>query len=417
MQKCLSVKDYDIRIEKDMDGDEYYILSFGQLSHVKVTKRAFEIIKLMDGTKSFNTILTELNLNGINISEKDLDYFIENFIVKKNLLTDSKNEIKKNEKKVKMWIHIPIIESKKFNWLLRITKHLISRNVAIVLMAFVIFICLNSIYELVRSNIDIFNYINSLEILLLTYFAMFIHEIGHVSAAYKYGVQVGKIGFGIYMAYLVFFVDMTNTWRLDKNKRLVNDISGIYFQLITTIPIYLITILKPNVSLYLTILIIMISSLMNVIPVLKMDGYWLLTDFLNVHNVQIKTKQSINKLFVELTKKYKLKKRGQVYTLSKSTYFYGIYSIIYPLVKVVCIIFVCYALILLFMGWDNLINTISLVFKSFIERDFSTSLILLNKIFILLIPLFILINVSLSIIKEWKNKKIGGKNKCLDVKV
>lgn len=62
---------------------------------------------------------------------------------------------------------------------------------------------------------------------------------------------------------------MTNTWRLDKNKRLVNDISGIYFQLITTIPIYLITILKPNVSLYLTILIIMISSLMNVIPVLK----------------------------------------------------------------------------------------------------------------------------------------------------
>ncbi|RGB53896.1 hypothetical protein, partial [Absiella sp. AM10-20] len=165
MQKCLSVKDYDIRIEKDMDGDEYYILSFGQLSHVKVTKRAFEIIKLMDGTKSFNTILTELNLNGINISEKDLDYFIENFIVKKNLLTDSKNEIKKNEKKVKMWIHIPIIESKKFNWLLRITKHLISRNVAIVLMAFVIFICLNSIYELVRSNIDIFNYINSLEII------------------------------------------------------------------------------------------------------------------------------------------------------------------------------------------------------------------------------------------------------------
>ena len=95
---------------------------------------------------------------------------------------------------------------------------------------------------------------------------------------------------------------MTNTWRLDKNKRLVNDISGIYFQLITTIPIYLITILKPNVSLYLTILIIMISSLMNVIPVLKMDGYWLLTDFLNVHNVQIKTKQSINKLFCRINK-------------------------------------------------------------------------------------------------------------------
>ena len=274
------------------------------------------------------------------------------------------------KRKVKMWIHIPIIESKKFNWLLRITKHLISRNVAIVLMAFVIFICLNSIYELVRSNIDIFNYINSLEILLLTYFAMFIHEIGHVSAAYKYGVQVGKIGFGIYMAYLVFFVDMTNTWRLDKNKRLVNDISGIYFQLITTIPIYLITILKTEC--------IFIFDYFNYYDFFvdecyscsKMDGYWLLTDFLNVHNVQIKTKQSINKLFVELTKKYKLKKRGQVYTLSKSTYFYGIYSIIYSLVKVVCIIFVCYALILLFMGWDNLINTISLVFKSFIERDF-----------------------------------------------
>ena len=79
------------------------LLSFWTtLAMFKVTKNEqFEIIKLMDGTKSFNTILTELNLNGINISEKDLDYFIENFIVKKNLLTDSKNEMKKNERKLK----------------------------------------------------------------------------------------------------------------------------------------------------------------------------------------------------------------------------------------------------------------------------------------------------------------------------
>lgn len=407
MEKCLQVKVYEKRIEEDVDKEKFYILSFGKDNHVKVTKRAMEIIELMDGTRSFNRILYDLSKKNIQINKEELEYFIKKFIEPKCLLEGSK-EYKREKKANKLWIHIPIIESSKFSFIYKMMKHLINKRLSIILLFMVSICCINAGYILIKNN-NIFDQINSLQIICLVYFSMFVHELGHATAAHKYGVDVGKIGFGIYMFYLIFFVDMTNTWRLDRTKRIINDVSGMYFQLLMIIPVYVFAVILNDFSLFLGIIIIFISSLMNIVPVLRMDGYWLLSDYLNIQNVQIKAKESILKLYKEMKKKHRHKQEGKVYTIAKSKYIYGLYSLAYSTVTIILIIFVIYASLTLVANWEDLIDKTAKIYLNLLRGNIAESMLLMNNILILLLPVISILGCIISIIREcfYKYKKEG----------
>lgn len=404
MEKYLQVKDYEIRVDRDIDKKKFYILSFGKSNHVKVSERAMKIISLMDGTRTFDDILEELSKKEVGINRDQLKYFITNFIEPKCLLEGDKEYI--NEKNsTKLWIHIPVIEASTFAFLYKIFMHLINKYVSILLLGVVGICCISAGYILVQTNENVLDYINSLQILCLVYLSMFIHELGHATAAYKYGVNVGKIGFGLHMTYLIFFVDMTNIWRLDKTKRIVNDVCGMYFQLITIIPVFIFGVISNNPSLFIVVLIIMLSSLMNIIPVLRMDGYWLLTDYLNLQNVQIKAKQSITKLYYEIKKKYVLKKENRTYTIAKSTYFYGVYSIIYSSVTALFIIIVLYASLTLIINWRDLVEKMVGIYRNLMNGNLEAMLVLLNNVFILLIPLITILGLLISGVRNVYKRK------------
>lgn len=97
MEGLLQVKQYETRQELDVDGNSFYILSFDQSSHIKVSPRAKEIIDKLDGTNSNEEIINDLNAKGISITDKEFDYFIKKFLVPKNMMTNSSN--KSGEKK------------------------------------------------------------------------------------------------------------------------------------------------------------------------------------------------------------------------------------------------------------------------------------------------------------------------------
>jgi putative peptide zinc metalloprotease protein len=55
------------------------------------------------------------------------------------------------------------------------------------------------------------------------------HEIGHASACRYGGAKPSKIGAGFYLVFLVFYSDVTDTYRLSKAGRLRTDLGGVYF--------------------------------------------------------------------------------------------------------------------------------------------------------------------------------------------
>ncbi|MEL7162822.1 MAG: hypothetical protein AAFN92_18840, partial [Bacteroidota bacterium] len=58
------------------------------------------------------------------------------------------------------------------------------------------------------------------------------HELGHAASAYRFGVKPKKIGAGFYLVFPVLFADITEAWKLNRNRRLIVNMAGIYLQLL-----------------------------------------------------------------------------------------------------------------------------------------------------------------------------------------
>jgi putative peptide zinc metalloprotease protein len=129
--------------------------------------------------------------------------------------------------------------------------------------------------------------------LFLFVLSFLIHELGHASACRRFGQKHGAIGFGIYVMFPAFYADVTNAWKLDRRKRAVIDLAGLYFQAIFLIVIDVIFLYSnSNTMLYLTIAV-SLTMLHTLNPFFKFDGYWLLSDLSGISNLHEKVRITI----------------------------------------------------------------------------------------------------------------------------
>lgn len=399
MENTLEIKKYEKRIEKDLNGDKFYVLSFSSGSHLKVSEKAMKIIELLNGRHKNSEIVDELNLQGTQITLKELEYFIFEFLLPKNVLVGkdtSNTEI--NSKK--LWFHLPLIESNKFSFLYKFLKILLSKPLVIIMITLIVICVILSSIFLLNYEGSFINEVSSIQILLLVYFSMFIHEIGHATAAHKYGISVGKIGIGIYLIYFIFFIDMTNTWKLNKKERIVNDLSGVYFQTILIVFIFATYLVTHNISLLCAILIILCTSLMNFMPFLRMDGYWLLSDYLSMQNVQMKSISSIKAGFKEFKKIHIARKSNELYMVDKQVMFYSIYSLVYVTSTVIMLSFISISVMKIITNIDDVIIKCTSLYISLIQGNINSILLDLNNLFILILPLLFVFMLVFSTIKK-----------------
>jgi putative peptide zinc metalloprotease protein len=111
------------------------------------------------------------------------------------------------------------------------------------------------------------------------------HEFGHASACARYGARVSDIGFAMYLIYPAFYSDVTAAWQLSRWRRIVIDLGGAYFQFIV-MGVYLLAYAWtgwPPLQLACVLIVYTLAFSLN--PVLKFDGYWVVTDLLGVANL------------------------------------------------------------------------------------------------------------------------------------
>jgi putative peptide zinc metalloprotease protein len=117
---------------------------------------------------------------------------------------------------------------------------------------------------------------------LLTVASAAFHECGHAAACRYGGARPGRIGFGIYLVWPSFFTDVTDSYRLSRAGRLRTDLGGIYFNLIF---ILLLAGLYAATSAQLLLLVIAITHLEmleQLMPLVRFDGYFILSDLVGV---------------------------------------------------------------------------------------------------------------------------------------
>jgi putative peptide zinc metalloprotease protein len=117
------------------------------------------------------------------------------------------------------------------------------------------------------------------------YAALLLHELGHASACVANGIRHGPIGFCIYLIYPAFYADVSKAWMLPRSRRAVVDAGGIFMSLLCATACSAIFLATRERVWGLVGILCDITVLWNLNPFIRMDGYWLLSDWLGVQNL------------------------------------------------------------------------------------------------------------------------------------
>lgn len=120
------------------------------------------------------------------------------------------------------------------------------------------------------------------------------HEAGHAYKCKKYNIPVPNCGLAFLVFWPVLYTDTTLSWTLNSKKRLQIALAGIQVETYITIIAALIWCNTSNLTLqticYVTITVNWLSSLLiNVSPFMRFDGYYILSDFLKMPNLQFRS--------------------------------------------------------------------------------------------------------------------------------
>ena len=122
-----------------------------------------------------------------------------------------------------------------------------------------------------------------------------IHELGHALTATRYGCRVASMGVSFLVMMPVLYTDTTSAWRLrSRRARIAIDCAGVAAELMTAAVCTFVWLWLPDGALRSAMFVLATSSwllslFINLSPLTRFDGYYVLSDLLGVPNLQARS--------------------------------------------------------------------------------------------------------------------------------
>lgn len=255
-----------------------------------------------DEIKSLLEILKKNKYN-LELSYKE---FIEEFefvsseefknIVEQNLETLELNKIEQNQTKEKSFIlfETKLISKEKAATVSKIIQPLFQPTFFWIAFTFLFIL---SVYNLSQMHHFHLEKKYMLFLFLIYIISAFIHEIGHIAACNRYTKKNGEVGVGIYFIFPVFYSNITPIWGAKKQERIITNLAGVYIQLFIIFGLFIAYLLTDNHQIQDIIAISTMIILYQLIPFIRTDGYWIISDLTDIPNLLPNSTQKINQLF------------------------------------------------------------------------------------------------------------------------
>lgn len=305
----------DLRLEEgavDITGQPtWLIVDAAQHRYIQIGAMARQILSSWrPGATVEELQLQVAQSHGIHVSEDEVTGFIK-FLAGNNFTVDPvgggwEQFAQRRDREARGWlswllhnylfIRIPLIKPEPMlRRLLPFVAPLFTRTFFLMVAA----IGLAGLYLVSRqweSFLGTFPYLFSLEGILLSALALCIvksaHEMGHALVAARFGCAVPSMGICFIVMFPMLYTDVTDAWRLkDRRQRFLIGAAGIIVELcLAAVATFLWAFLPEGIlkSLAFTIAAVgwILSLAVNLNPLMRFDGYYLMSDLVGVDNLQ-----------------------------------------------------------------------------------------------------------------------------------
>jgi len=288
----------------------------------RISPYEFELLSVLDGTRTVREAIEKLKVRGRYFTRSHAAKLVEQFSRAGLLLgtpygtarvqTVFKNKMDSELRRRSLfklyYLYIPLLNPDRF---LEKTLHIWRLVVNRFTMALILLLVPGAAYLLVDGAdrvhsqfLFFFNVENLLFLWIAIAIVKLVHEFSHAYVAKALGLRVPEMG----LAFLIFFpclyCNTTAAWQLaDRNQRMSIALAWIVSELIVAvISVYLWYFSRAglfnSVTFYLMAVSVISSFLFNGNPLLKFDGYFVLTDWLRMPNLQAKAFSYVRYLFL-----------------------------------------------------------------------------------------------------------------------
>ena len=130
----------------------------------------------------------------------------------------------------------------------------------------------------------------SLVLLALALGLTFFHELGHALVLVHNGRRIKNAGFALYFGSPAFFVEATDGLMLDRWQRITQSLAGPFSELVlagvASVIVWRFPTWGGSQLLYKFAVLNYLVIFLNLVPLLELDGYWLLSDLIQVPDLR-----------------------------------------------------------------------------------------------------------------------------------
>lgn len=295
----------------DEDGEPRWQI-FDPLSNkfFYLSRSAFYIFREWRHVRQDVDLLSRLEQRGIDVGTEELEWFLRfleaNHLLESRTETDLarlKGEVNKQKKHVLLWllhnylfIKIPLVRPDLF--LTRIypfTKVLFKwrlDRVALGLGGAGLVMVLRQWETFTHTFQDLFNLSAIVYYILALMLVKTAHELGHALVAKRYGCRVSSMGVAFLLMTPILYTDTTDAWRLrSRFQRLSIVTAGVKVEIYIACVATFLWGIMPDGALRGVLFFVATTSwisslLINISPFMRFDGYYALSDFLGMENLQ-----------------------------------------------------------------------------------------------------------------------------------
>lgn len=296
------------------------------LKYHRLQLEQYRILELLDGKRSLETVRDDLKAEfpTLQITLGDIQQLITD-LHKKGLVVSDRpgqgasvvRERKKTRKeKIKQTL-MSLLSLRLPGWDPERTLHRMHPFVSWIFHPVAVTICMMfvvSSWLVLGANLDefhgrlpefqsFFGWPNLIYLWATLGIAKIIHEFGHGLSCTHYGGECHEMGVMMLVFSPCLYCDVTDSWML-KNKwhRIIIGAAGMYIEVIlSAVAIYVWWLTKPGLLHHLALNTFFVTTITTVIfnanPLMRFDGYYMMSDFLEIPNLRQKSEKLLKEAF------------------------------------------------------------------------------------------------------------------------